>query len=342
MPGETGQNNDQDGREAEGVTSEGLLYTELGALRKGWGLRRPSVRDRIGPELRKLCGIDETTTHSAARDRVTTLLVRAFGALPDEYARAARVMMAIEPDYIDQTLTQRQERLAGAWNVDPMTVRRRCNLALQLTSAHLAEHGGELVADQFDEEDSFRPNEWYTLTTSTTLRLDKPTPEATEVRKIVSLKEGLSRIALGLGLPRPRSESRPKMGLEVEMEFGGALESNRQPSAEYFVHYIRFPRPLAKGEEHTFGKIVRIPPGQLMAPHFVSRPLHRVDRFELRVKFDPARLPRVVWRISGIPYHVSEADGPGRDVIELDSLGEISVAFDRLKTSFAYGVRWLP
>jgi hypothetical protein len=324
------------------VTSESLLYTELGALRKGWGLRRPNVRDRIGPELRKLCAIDEATTHSDARAKVTRLLGRAFGALPDDFAVAARVMMAIEQDYHDPTLTQRQERLASAWNVDPMTVRRRCNVALQLTSAHLAEHGSELTDDQFDEEDCFQPNEWYTVDTSTTLRLDKPTPEATEVRRIVSLKDGLSRVALGLGLPRPRSESRPKMGLEVEMQFGGELESNRQPSAEYFVHYIRFPRPLARGEEHTFGKTVRIPPGQLMAPHFVSRPLHRVDRFELRVKFDPARLPRVVWRVSGIPYQVSEADGPGRDTLELDSLGEVTVVFERLKPSFGYGVRWLP
>jgi len=326
----------------EGVASEGLLYTELGALRKGWGLRRPNVRDRLGPQLRKLCDIDDTITHSAARDRVTTLLVRAFGGLPDEFALAARVMMAIEQDYHDKTLTKRQERLATVWNVDPMTVRRRCNLALQLTAAHLAEHGSELVADHFDEEESFRPNEWYTVTTSTTLRLDKPTPEATEVRKIVSMKEGLSRVALGLGVPRPRSESRPKMGLEVEMQFGGELESNRQPSAEYFVHYIRFPRPLAMGEEHTFGKTVRIPSGQAMAPHFVSRPLHRVDRCELRVKFDPARLPRVVWRISGIPYHVSEADGPGKDTLEVDSLGEVAVVFERLKPSFGYGIRWLP
>lgn len=324
------------------MTAEGLLYTELGALRKGSGLRRLNIRERIGSELRKLCNIDDMTTHSVARDRVTMLLVRAFGALPEEFALAGRVMMAIDPAYPDQTLTRRQQRLASVWKVDPMTVRRRCNLALQLTSAHLAEHGSELMTDPFDEEVPFGPNEWYTLTTSTTLRMDKSTPEATEIRKIVSLKNGLTRVALGLGVPRPRSESQAKMGLDFEMQFGGELESNRQPSAEYFVHYIRFPHPLAVGEEHTFGKIVRIPPGQLMAPHFVSRPLHRVDRFELRVKFDPLRLPRVVWRIYAIPYPVSEADGPGRDTLELDSLGEVAVVFERLKPSFGYGIRWLP
>jgi hypothetical protein len=326
------------------VTSEDALYTELGALRKGWGLRRPTIRDRIGPELRKLCGVDETTTHSAARRRVMSMLVRAFGLLPDEFALAARVMMAMEPDYDGQTLAHRQERLAAVWNVDPVTVRRRCNLALQLTSAHLAEHGAELVADAFEQEEreSFQPNEWYTTTLLTTLRLDKPTPEAVEVRKIVSMKEGLARVALGFALPRPRSESRPKMGLEVEMQFGGELESNSQPSAEFFVQYVRLPRPLAKGEQHTFGKIVRIPPGQLMAPYFVSRPLHRVDRFELRVKFDPARLPRAVWRISGVPYHLSEADGPGKDTVGLDSIGEVAVTFERLRPNFGYGVRWLP
>jgi len=324
------------------VTAEGQLYAELGVLRKGWGLRRPNVRDRIGPELRRLCGIDESTTHSDARARMTAMLLRAFGALPDPVALAARVMVAIEPEYNGATLTMRQQQLAGTWNVDPMTVRRRCNLALQLVSSHLAEYGPVASSDSSDEADPFRRAEWYTANSSTTLRLDKATPEATEVRTVVSLKDGLSRVALGLGLPRPRSESRSKMGLELEMDFGGRLESNRQPSAEYFVHYIRFPRSLARGEFHTFSKTVRIPSGQLMAPHFVFRPLHRVDRFELRVKFDLLRLPRVVWRVSGIPYHVSEADGPGKDRLELDSLGEITVGFDRPMPGFGYGVRWLP
>ena len=324
------------------MASEGQLYTELGTLRKGMGLRHPSLRDRIGRELRRLCGIDETTTHAEARARITTMLERASGALPNDLGLAAQVMLAIDVDYVGATLTLRQRQLASTWNVDHMTVRRRCDLALQLTSAHLAEHGADLSADDPEDEDPFEPNEWYTLTSTTTLRLDTPTPEATEVRTLVSLKDGLDRVALGLGLPRPRSEDRAKMGLDVDMQFGGVLESNRQPSAEYFVQYIRFPRPLARGEAHTFGKTVRIPPGQSMAPHFVSRPLHRVDRFELRVRFDLRRLPRVVWRVTGIPYQVSEADGPGKDRLELDSLGETSVVFDRLKPSFGYGVRWLP
>lgn len=323
------------------MTSEGQLYTELATLRKGSGLRHPSLRDRIGRELRRLCGIDDTTTHSDARALVTLVLERAGATLPSDLNLAALVMLAIDPAYVGATLTERQRQLAATWNVDPMTVRRRCDLALQLTSAHLAQHGADLSVPVGEDEVPFEPHEWYTLTTSTTLRLDTPTPEATEVRTLVSLKDGLERVALGLGLPRPRSEDRTKMGLEIDMQFGGVLESNRQPSAEYFVHYIRLPRPLARGEEHTFGKVVRIPPGQSMAPHFVSRPLHRVDRFELRVKFDPNHLPRVVWRVTGIPYQLSEADGPGRDRLDLDSLGETVVVFDRLKPSFGYGVRWL-
>lgn len=323
------------------MAAEGQLYSELAALRKGAGLRRLKIRDRTGHELRRLTGIAETTTHSDARERLITMLLRASGALPDVLGLAARVMLAIEPDYTGATLTERQRKLAAIWNVDPVTVRRRCNLALQMISSHLAEYGADLSEETLDDGETFAPNEWYTTNSSTTLRLDKATPEATEVRTIVSLKDGLSRVALGLGLPRPRSESRPKMGLDVEMEFGGEIESNRQPSAEYFVHYIRFPHPLARGETHTFGKTVRIPPGQPMATHFVSRPLHRVDRFELRVKFDPARLPKVVWRVSGIAYHMSEADGPGRDILQLDNLGEIAVIFDRLKPGLGYGVRWL-
>jgi hypothetical protein len=322
--------------------AEGHLYTELAALRKGWGLRRPKVRDRLGPELRKLCGVDDSTTHSAARDKITSLLTRALGVLPDEVALAARVMMAMEPDYTDQTLTRRQERLANAWNVDPVTVRRRCDAALEQVSTHLAEHGWELAGDIVDDVDAFNVNDWYTVSCSTILRLDKATPEATEIRQIVSLKEGLAKVAIGFALPRPRSETRARMGMDVEMEFGGELEANRQPSAEYFVQYIRFPHPLASGEEHTFGRTVRVPPGQLMASHYVVFPRHRVDHFELRVKFDQRRLPKIVWRVSAIPYHVSEADGPTRDLLEVDSVGEVTTVFTRLKPSFGYGLCWLP
>lgn len=322
--------------------TEGQLYAELATLRKGWGLRRPKVRDWLGPELRKLCGVDDSTTHSAAREKINALLTRAFGGLPDDVALAARVMLGMEPEYADRTLTRRQERLANAWNVGPVTVRRRCDAALEQASAHLAEHGWELAADvDVNDVDAFNVNDWYTLSCSTVLHLDKATPEATEIRRIVSLKDGLAKVAIGFALPRPRSETRPRMGMEVEMEFGGELEANRQPSAEYFVQYIRFPHPLASGEEHTFGRTVRVPPGQLMTSHYVVIPRHRVDHFELRVKFDQRRLPKIVWRVSGIPYHVSEADGPTRDLLDVDSVGEVTTVFARLKPTFGYGLCWL-
>lgn len=323
------------------MLSEEQLYTELGALRKGMGLQHPRLRDRLGPELRRLCGVDDTVTHSAARARLREVLLQASGALPNRLGLAVLVMLAVEPAYDGATLTLRQRQLAAAWNVDHMTVRRRCDQALHLTSAHLAEHGATLTVPEAQDGDSFGADGWYTLTSRITLRLDTPTPEATDVRTLVSLRDGLDRIALGMAVPRTRSDTRARMGLDLEVQFGGLLDSVRQPSAEYFVHYIRFPRPLARGEEHTFAKVARVPPGQIMVPRFVSRPLHRVDRFELRLKFDPKRLPRVVWRVSGIPYHPSEADGPGRDRLELDSVGETATVFERLKPSFGYGVCWL-
>ncbi|HEY0638112.1 MAG TPA: hypothetical protein VGD67_10730 [Pseudonocardiaceae bacterium] len=321
------------------MTSEAQLLDELSLVRKGMGVRHPSVRDRLGPELRRLCGVDESTPHPDARVRVIGVLRRAVGALPADLALAAQVMFGLEATYPELTLTARQRRLAEAWNVDPMTVRRRCDLALRLAGTHLAEHAEDLaVADHAGELEA---TEWYTATTITTLRLDTPTPEATEVRTVISLVEGLDRVALRFGLPRPRSEQRTKMGLDVEMQFGGEIEAHDQPSAEYFVHYIRFPRALPMGGSHTFSRVIRVPAGQLMAPHFVSRPLHRVDRFELRVKFHPDRLPRAVWRHNAIPYYVSEADGPGRDLLRPDRLGEVAVVFERLRPSLGYGVGWL-
>lgn len=318
------------------VVTSSQLVDELASLRKGRAVRRGDVRAKVGPGLRDLATIGDATTHPDARARLIEMLGAASSALPAELGLAARVMFAIEPGYVDDTLTGRQHRLAAAWGVDPVTVRRRCDQALAQLGAHLADHGSS------DSDDPLHRDQWYLASTSIVLRLDTPSPEATRQFTVAALKDGLTVIELGIAVPSVRAEPRPRMDLDAEVQFGGVLEATRRLSSRYFVHHVRLPRPLLHGQTHTFGMLTRIPNGQAMAPLFVSRPQRRTDRMELRVRFDLARLPAAVWRIAGVPYQVSEADGPTREVLRPDEVGEVAVEFERLVPALGYGVAWLP
>ncbi len=321
------------------LPTEEQFGAELAALRKGMGMRRPALMGRVGPGLRDVCGLDETATHTDARTALTTVLRRATEALPAPLDQVARVMLAIEPDYVEPTLTGRQNRLAAAMGVDPVTVRRRCDLALRLLGARLAD-GRSVVSPMSD--DPYQSTEWYTISSSGTLRLDVTRPEVTCSLTVAALRDGLDGVELGVGVPRPRNEPRPRMGLDVEVQFGGDLMSSQQVSAEYFLYRVAFPRPLRRGETHTFGTVTRIPAGQQLAPHFVSWTRRRVDRLEVRVRFDRARLPRAVWGVNRARFSLSEADGPSGETLTVDAVGEVAVAYDRLVLGLGYGVAWLP
>jgi hypothetical protein len=159
---------------------------------------------------------------------------------------------------------------------------------------------------------------------------------------VAALKDGVDGVDLGMGIPRPPGEARSRMALDVEVQFGGVLASVERLAAEYFVHHVRFPRPLRRGEEHTFGTVMRIPDGQQMSAHFVYRPHRRIDRLAIRVRFGRDRLPRAVWRVDSIRHRLSHVDGPTRDVLDPDSVGEVAVSFERLGLGLGYGVAWLP
>lgn len=320
------------------MPTEAQLCAELISLRKGLGLRRPALLDRVGPGLRQVCGLDAAVSHGEARVVLVATLRSACDSLPPDAGVAATAMLGLNPGFPDSNLTDRQSRLAAVLDVDPVTVRRRCDLALKLLAARLASSDG----GPSSSEDPFQRNDWYTAESVAVLRLDTVTPEVTNWLTVVALRDDLDGVQLNQGLSWPRDQPRPATGVEVDVQFGGVLESSRRLSAEYFAHRIRFPEALARGERHTFGMITRIPRGQHLAPHFVSWVHRRVDRFELRIRFDVARPPRAVWCLRGVPYRVSEADGPTREVLRPDGVGEVMVEFERLVLGLGYGVAWLP
>jgi hypothetical protein len=319
------------------LPTETELCAELISLRKGLGLRRPALLDRVGPGLRQVCRLDDAVGHGEARSVLVAVLRSACDSLPVDAGMLASAMLGLDPGFPDPTLTGRQSRLAAVLGVDPVTVRRRCDLALGLLAAQLMSGDSGTPAP----DDPFRRNDWYTAESIAVMRLDTTTPEVTSRLTVVAMCDRLEGVQLSQGLGWPRDQPRPASDVTVDVQFGGVLESSRRLSAEYFAYRIRFPEPLARGERHTFGMTTRLPRDRHQ-PHLVSWARRRVDRFELRIRFDLTRLPRAVWCLNGVPYRVSEADGPTREVLRPDRVGEVAVEFERLVLGLGYGVAWLP
>lgn len=273
------------------------------------------------------------------------LLATGCGGLPDELMLAARVMFAIEDGYQHRFLTQRYDALAAAWNCDFRTVQRRCDEALGLICQRLDEpvagkvqpvHTTPVTAEAFDQ------NAWYLERVSAVLLLNRERPAVIDVRTVVSTSDGLAGIALPFGVPRHPKEGRPRLGIDVEMLYGARLDSVHPVGDNLVIHRLVLPRPLERGERHSFARVLRIPQGQLMTPRYIHLAVHRCDRFELRVKFSDARPPRVVWLVSGMPEMVYANHRPGRDRVKPDALGEVHVTFTDLQRGLGYGLGWLP
>ncbi|MFG1809254.1 helix-turn-helix domain-containing protein [Streptomyces sp. NPDC049040] len=187
---------------------------------------------------------------------------------------------------------------------------------------------------------STEPHGWYTASVLTQLTLDTPTPEAVERRVVVATCDGLARIPLAFSVPRHSADAAPRHGLDVSVRRGGRLAPGEQPYESFFRHELVLPAPLRAGERHEYVLRLRIPPKQPMAPHFVHVPLTRSERFGLRVRFDPARPPRAVWRLTGVPTAVIYQRTPGTALLRPDQDSCVTVDFDGMRVGYGYGLCW--
>jgi hypothetical protein len=172
------------------------------------------------------------------------------------------------------------------------------------------------------------------------LRLEVEPVEAIDERMIVATVDGLHELDTHVSVPRHPSDQRPEHDLEVELLYGGRLERREHPHESFFRHIIALAEPLHAGEEHRYALRHRLPPGQPIAPHFVHVPLRRLDQFDVHIRFDPQRLPRIVWRLDGVaPAGVNDPHPTGQ-VVTPDRFGELRDRFLRLRQGHAYGLRW--
>ncbi len=311
------------------MASVGVIFGELVRLRRGRGVLGEGVHARVGPGLRGLCGVAVDDDDAACRGKLIKRLNEVLARLPEDMQLTAAVGLGLYPETGQRFLEQRLAWLAEQRQYSARTMGRRLDEALRLLTEQLV-------------KDSERPDSdgWYVHSLKVVLRLNLESPEALEERVIVATVDGLSELCTSISIPRHSDDHSSTHVLTTELVYGGALRLQDHPSESQFKRVISLPRTLSAGERHEYALRTKIPPGQLMAPHYMHVPLRRSDLFQLRVRFDTTRLPQSVWLLAEVPPAVIYDREPTAKVLTPDRFGEVYAVFSNPRQGFAYGVRW--
>jgi hypothetical protein len=311
------------------------LYQELVRLRRGRGLREPRPAERLGPQLRRLCGVTPADPDGVARRRVEAVLGELAADLPDDLRVAAERSLALD-DRPASRLTQRAETLARELRCSGRTARRRMDEAAHLLARAALNHPGP-ERDDADPGSGWRVREFTGL-----LRLDTATPELYETRT-VQADRPLDCLTIRLDLPpRPDTEG-PARPLLIDALYGVTLtEVDSGPDGRNYRLAVALPRTLKPAEQLEFCLHYRVPPGQPIRDHCAIVPLDPCDQGNIRVRFDPSDPPAEVWRLAAItPRQMDQATTvPGPDRLDPDAAGEVGVSFRGLRQGHGYGVAW--
>jgi hypothetical protein len=310
------------------------LAGELRFLRKGRGVRHPSVLKRIGPQVRTLCGIEEPDTAATARTKVHARLTGLLRTEPDEVQLAVSVALALHPEAGQRTLADREFWLAQRQHYEQRTARRRIDDAFEVLVQAAAR-----AEDTREDSVHAAPDGWWVQSLEALLRLDIVGPELTERRRVIFAQNNVERIACLFSVPKPcRAPAAPEVSVEVL--YGGQIGARERPSAQHFRYLINLPRRFRKGEIHEYGMVFRFPPDRPMAPHYVLLPLTACESFDLTVRFHPNQVPPAVWQLNGVPPRMIDDDEPVGAMLRPDRFGELRLAFRDLRQGRAYGVKW--
>jgi hypothetical protein len=93
---------------------------------------------------------------------------------------------------------------------------------------------------------------------------------------------------------------------------------------------LRLPQPLREAERHEYSVMTTLPPTLAMQKHYAYTPATRCDRFHLRVRFDPDRAPRAVWRVADAFHRDLDERVMDGEPLQLDGCGDLETSFEDL------------
>jgi hypothetical protein len=298
------------------------------------------LNSRIGPALKRHCGIAPDEDRVSIRRKLLQYLDKRCATLPEDLRIVAQASFALRPEARQRFLSQRLSWAAGRLDRDERTIRRRADEALRRMAEHLEPAEGMSDQQTLADPSPYAVTGWHVTSVRTLLLLDRNPPEFIEERKILVTAARLDEIVATFSLPRHGDDSRPVPDLPAQVLHGGALVREARPSESYFRFTIGLPRPLSHGASHEYGLRLTLPDRQLMAPHYAYVPVHGCDHFELRARFSIEQLPKHVWKLAGLPRRVIDDPRKDQELIEVDRFGEVGVEFWGLRHGLGYGVEW--
>jgi hypothetical protein len=308
------------------------LTREFIVLRRGRGLHRAAVHDRVGPAVARWADIPPGCSNADIRTLVNAAVAQIPDAdLPAEERRIVLVALALARELQAATLSSRTELLATEYRWSERTARRRIDDAF----AKLA----QVIARRIDPSDPERG--WAVRQLRALVRLDRRMPEVIEERTIVATRDNLSQIVARFSVPRRPDGADIDREVHAEIQHGARIVAQNRLGTSHFQYLLELPRPLARNEEHTYSIVFQVCDGQPISDHYVFNPLVSCSMFETRVRFDAARRPIAVWRTErASPRTLPHQGLPDGPLLTLDRADEVLARFDRPEQGFSYGVCW--
>jgi hypothetical protein len=315
------------------VAADDAIYDELVRLRRGSALQESGLVARVGPHLSAASGILHSDSDRAVRDKVADLIRRLTEDFPPHLVQALRVALAIDEGVRYPRLEEREESLANMQHVSLRTARRRVGDATARLAEAIRENNRRHRPD--DPEQG-----WYVSRLRALLCLDGPVAELIEERSIVATQDNLALIATRFDLPPPEPGAGPDRELLTDILHGARLLDVERSGGSHFRQLLALPGGVRQGQERTYVIRHQIPPGQPMAPRYAFAPLMPCLSFELRVRFDPDRLPQTVWLLDRVPPRLLDDKRPGPVLLTPDQAGDLSLEFSDLVQGYGYGLAW--
>lgn len=309
------------------------LIGELKVLRRGRGVLATDIHSRLGPGLRVACDVRDDDESGRVRRKLMTVLENVAVTLPPDLRLAVMVGFGLAPEARFPRYEDRVDWVARKLGCVSRTARRRVDEGVQ----HVAEMIAELLADGVYATPEAA---WRTTDLRMEVALDQPRPEVVEHRRIVSQQPALTELSLALTLA-PRTGF-PEARLEephIEVVHGGELGERRMESSDRLGYVVTLPRPLGRGETHTFACRCRFSAGMLR-PYLACVPRQPCDLFTLRVRFGEATPAPRVWLLRGVLQRDVGGDLSSGEELSVDPNDGIQVRFRDLSPGLAYGLRW--
>ncbi|MFI5588499.1 hypothetical protein ACIA5G_25835 [Amycolatopsis sp. NPDC051758] len=317
------------------MAHEDGLLRELTTLRRGWGLEAERLRTRLGPLVTQWCEVHRTANDREARRVLREAITAAIAEFPADDRLAVNVALGIAPGTQHPLLSARVEVLAERLRVSARTARRRIDRAFARLAAEIeaGARPGEGVPDP--------EKGWFVKRVKALVRLDTDEPELIEERLIVATRDGLSRIATQFTVPRTEDGRDGERQVDVDAQHGVRITGANRQGQRHFRWLLDLPRPLSRGDSHTYSLVYRIRDGRPIRPSYAFVPLVTCESLTVRVRFDPESPPRAVWRLDRVPPSVlTDPPEPGA-TLPLDGAHEVAQDFAAPQLGYAYGLRWL-